>query len=66
MGRHLAIAEERRRLEIELDMPSDMIKEKIRQIQVTEKKLKNLEIEFEDTVDNIWSVRWRSSAEGQC
>jgi len=53
MGRHLAIAEERRRLEIELDMPSDMIKEKIRQIQVTEKKLKNLEIEFEDTVDNI-------------
>jgi len=53
MGRHLAIAEDRRRLEAELDMPSDMIKEKIRQIQVTEKKLKNLEIEFEDTVDNI-------------
>ena len=37
MGRKLAVADDRRRLEAELDMTSDMIKERIRQIQITEK-----------------------------
>ncbi len=53
MGRGLAIAEQRKKIEYDLQLPSDRIKEKIRQIQVTEKKLKAIEIAFEDNIDDI-------------
>ncbi len=53
MGRGLAIAEQRKKIEYDLQLPADRIKEKIRQIQVTEKKLKAIEIAFEDKIDDI-------------
>ncbi|MBI9100832.1 MAG: RNA polymerase sigma factor RpoD [Spirochaetales bacterium] len=53
MGRGLAITQKRREIEEDLQMSSDMIKEKIRQIQLTEKKLKKMELEFEETIDTI-------------
>ncbi|MCL2763197.1 MAG: RNA polymerase sigma factor RpoD [Treponema sp.] len=53
LGRFLTIKEERERLEDDLGLSSDEIKEKIRLIQVNEKKLRAMEIEFEETVDNI-------------
>ena len=53
MGRGLAITDQRRKIETELELSSDEIKEKIRQIQINEKKLKNLEIEFEEKIENI-------------
>jgi RNA polymerase primary sigma factor len=53
LGRGLASTQKCRTIEEELGMPADKIKEKIRQIQVTEKKLKNLEVEFEDNIDDI-------------
>jgi RNA polymerase primary sigma factor len=53
LGRSLAITDRRIALENELGLPADAIKEKIRQIQVTEKKLKNLELEFENSIDDI-------------
>jgi len=53
MGRCLAISEERKKIENDLQLPADVIKEKIRQIQITEKKLKSLEIEFENSIDDI-------------
>ncbi|MCL2720138.1 MAG: RNA polymerase sigma factor RpoD [Treponema sp.] len=53
LGRFLTIKEEREKLENELGLSSDEIKEKIRLVQVTEKKLKTMEIEFEETIENI-------------
>jgi RNA polymerase primary sigma factor len=53
LGRGLTIREERERLENELELSSDEIKELIRHIQVTEKKLRNLEADFEESVENI-------------
>ncbi|RKX91126.1 MAG: RNA polymerase sigma factor RpoD [Spirochaetes bacterium] len=53
MGRGLAIAERRKQIEYDLQLPADKIKEKIRHIQVTEKKLKAIEIAFEDNIDDI-------------
>jgi len=53
LGRFLTIKEEREKLEKELGLSSDEIKEKIRLVQVTEKKLKALEIEFEESIENI-------------
>jgi RNA polymerase primary sigma factor len=53
LGRYLTIKEERERLEKELGLPSEEIKEKIRLIQTTEKKLFTLETEFEESIDNI-------------
>ncbi len=53
MGRGLAVAEKRREIEENLQLSADAIKEKIRQIQVNEKKLKGLEMEFEDTIEDI-------------
>ncbi|RKX78472.1 MAG: RNA polymerase sigma factor RpoD [Spirochaetes bacterium] len=56
LGRGLAIAEQRGKIESELGLPADTIKEKIRQIQITEKKLKKLEIDFENSIDDILSM----------
>ncbi|MAG14204.1 MAG: RNA polymerase sigma factor RpoD [Spirochaetales bacterium] len=53
MGRGLAITEKRREIEERLGMSADAIKERIRQIQISDKKLKQLEIEFEDSIDDI-------------
>ncbi|MDR1106044.1 MAG: RNA polymerase sigma factor RpoD [Treponema sp.] len=53
LGRGLTIKEERERLEEELGLGSDEIKEKIRLIQVTEKKLRQMEAEFEESIESI-------------
>ena len=53
LGRGLTIRDERERLEQQLGLSSDEIKELIRYIQVTEKKLKLMESEFEESIENI-------------
>jgi RNA polymerase primary sigma factor len=53
LGRGLTVEEERKRLEAELGLSSDEIKEKIRQIQINEKKLRQMEAEFEESVEDI-------------
>ncbi|MDR1933046.1 MAG: RNA polymerase sigma factor RpoD [Spirochaetales bacterium] len=53
LGRGLTLTDKRLKIEEELGLSADEIKEEIRQIQITEKKLKGLEIEFEDTIANI-------------
>jgi RNA polymerase primary sigma factor len=53
LGRSLTIAEERERIEQSLQLSSDEIKELIRQIQLTEKKLAALENDFENSTDEI-------------
>jgi RNA polymerase primary sigma factor len=53
LGRYLTIKDERERMETELGLSSDEIKEKIRLIQVTQKKLRTLEAEFEEPIENI-------------
>ena len=56
LGRGLAIAAERRRIEEDLVLSADQIKDKIRQVQMTEKKLKSMEVEFENSIDEILSM----------
>jgi RNA polymerase primary sigma factor len=56
LGRGLTIKADRERYEAELGISSDDIKEYIRQIQVTEKKLHQMEAEFEETIENINSM----------
>jgi RNA polymerase primary sigma factor len=53
LGRYLTIKDEREKLEKELGLSSEEIKEKIRLIQVTQKKLRAMETEFEESIDNI-------------
>ena len=53
LGRNLTIQAERERLEEELGLSADEIKEKIRLIQVKEKNLRLIETEFEETSENI-------------
>jgi RNA polymerase primary sigma factor len=53
LGRALAKTEEREELEAKLGLTSDEIKEFIRQVQVTEKNLRDMEIDFEASVDDI-------------
>jgi len=53
LGRGLAKAGEREEVEARLGLSSDEIKELIRQVQVTEKKLREMEIDFEASVDEI-------------
>ncbi|MCX7787776.1 MAG: RNA polymerase sigma factor RpoD [Spirochaetes bacterium] len=53
LGRGLTMPEKRMKIEEELGMSADQIKEEIRQIQLTEKKLKNLEVEFEEPANTI-------------
>ena len=53
MGRGLAITEQRRTIEEDLNLTADVIKDKIRHIQINEKKLKQLEIDFEDSIEEI-------------
>ncbi|MDR1506933.1 MAG: RNA polymerase sigma factor RpoD [Treponema sp.] len=53
LGRGLTIKEERESLEENLGLSADEIKELIRHIQVTEKKLRQMEAEFEESIENI-------------
>ncbi|MDR2501105.1 MAG: RNA polymerase sigma factor RpoD [Treponema sp.] len=53
LGRGLTIREERERLEQDLALSSEEIKELIRHIQVTEKKLRHMELEFEESIESI-------------
>jgi RNA polymerase primary sigma factor len=53
LGRGLAKAGEREEIESRLGLSADEIKEFIRQVQVTEKKLRDMEIDFEASVDDI-------------
>jgi RNA polymerase primary sigma factor len=53
LGRSLAVPGMRKEIEENLQLATDEIKEKIRQVQLTEKKLKTIEYEFEDTIDNV-------------
>ncbi|MDR2767283.1 MAG: RNA polymerase sigma factor RpoD [Treponema sp.] len=53
LGRALTIRADREALEESLGLSSDEIKELIRHIQVTEKKLRQMESEFEETIENI-------------
>jgi len=53
MGRGLAIPESRRKIEEDLQLSAEKIKNKIRQIQINEKKLKTIEINFEDKIEDI-------------
>jgi RNA polymerase primary sigma factor len=56
LGRNLTIKEKREAIEGQLGLPSEDIKEKIRQLQVTEKKLTELEAAFEAACDQIISM----------
>jgi len=53
LGRGLTIKEEREKLEAHLGLSSDEIKDKIRQIQINEKKLRQMEAEFEESIESI-------------
>jgi RNA polymerase primary sigma factor len=53
LGRALTVKEDREKLEDALGLSADEIKDKIRQIQVTEKKLKQMEAEFEESIERI-------------
>jgi RNA polymerase primary sigma factor len=53
LGRGLTIKEDRERLEASLGLTSDEIKELIRHIQVTDKKLRQMESEFEESIEAI-------------
>ena len=53
LGRGLAQTAKRREIEEELGLNAEEIKEKIRQVQVADKKLNQLEIEFEESIDRI-------------
>lgn len=56
LGRCLATASKRREIEESLGMPSEEIKEKIRIIQVNEKKLRTIESDFENSIDDIMKM----------
>jgi RNA polymerase primary sigma factor len=53
LGRKLASQTEKEELEEGLGLTSDAIKEKIRQIQIADKKLSQLELEFEAPIQEI-------------
>ncbi len=53
LSRGLAKVDQRRDIEQKLGLSSDEIKEYIRQVQVTEKKLHDMELDFEATADEI-------------
>ena len=56
LGRSLATASKRRDIEEKLGMPSEVIKEKIRVIQLNEKKLRGIEADFENSIDDIMAM----------
>ncbi len=53
LGRKLATSSGRQELESKLMMSTDQIKERIRQIQVADKRLRQLEYDFETNTENL-------------
>jgi RNA polymerase primary sigma factor len=53
LGRSLALKADRERIEHELGLPAERIKELIRQIQVNDKRLTRLEHEFHNSVEEV-------------
>lgn len=53
MGRDLAISSKRSQIEKRLQLSAEEIKERIRQIQMFEKQLRDLEIHFEEPIEEI-------------
>jgi RNA polymerase primary sigma factor len=53
LGRQLAKPDQRSEVEDNLGLTSDAIKEKIRQVQIAEKKLREIEFAFENKIDQI-------------
>jgi RNA polymerase primary sigma factor len=53
LGRSLIANDERTKIEKQLGFSSDEIKDMIRDIQVTDKKLRGLELEFENSINEI-------------
>jgi RNA polymerase primary sigma factor len=53
LGRGLTNKEEKERIEERLGLSADEIKEKIQRIQLTQKKLRQYEIEFEESIQRI-------------
>jgi RNA polymerase primary sigma factor len=56
LGRGLAGKDERKAIENKIGLTADEIKEKIREVQVMEKKLHELELSFENSIDKILSM----------
>ena len=56
LGRGLAVKDERQELENRIGLTADEIKEKIREVQVMDKKLHELELTFENSIDRILSM----------
>jgi RNA polymerase primary sigma factor len=56
LGRGLAVKDERTEIENLIGLSADEIKEKIREVQVMEKKLHQLELSFENSIDKILSM----------
>ena len=56
LGRSLALRAERTRIEQELGLPADRVKELIRQIQSNDKKLSRLENDFHNTIAEVLSM----------
>lgn len=53
MGRNLAISSQRVELEKRLNMTSDQIKDLIRDVQLTDKQMRAIEYEFEESCEDI-------------
>lgn len=53
LGRNLTLKDRREQIESELGIDSDEIKERIKQIQITQKRLSELEYTFENDCDTI-------------
>ena len=53
LGRSLIVNEERERIESDLALSADEIKEMIRDIQLTDKKLRTIELDFENSIHEI-------------
>ncbi len=56
LGRSLALRSERARIEQELGLPADRVKELIRQIQSNDKKLARLENDFHNSIGEVLSM----------
>jgi RNA polymerase primary sigma factor len=56
LGRNLTIKEKREEIEQRLGLSAEEIKDRIRQLQVNEKKLKDIENTFETPIDKIISM----------
>jgi RNA polymerase primary sigma factor len=56
LGRNLTIKEKREEIEQRLGLSAEEIKDRIRQLQINEKKLKDIENNFETPIDRIISM----------